>query len=138
MLEPLAPENERDPYPCQSPKTLPGIASLSPDKHPALPHPQLHQTQPCDISPETPYDTAIPLHYGSYEYTRSREYFTPQGAGNKSHRDSNDGPQISQAGGYLEACKWRATGRRKRARISIRKAQRQRSFLTLQTFPTAN
>src|SRR6202047_722285 len=87
MLEPLAPENERDPYPCQSPKTLPGIASLSPDKHPALPHPQLHQTQPCDISPETPYDTAIPLHYGSYEYTRSREYFTPQGAGNKSRRD---------------------------------------------------
>src|ERR1700720_1929397 len=89
MLEPLAPENERDPYPCQSPKTLPGIASLSPDKHPALPHPQLHQTQPCDISPETPYDTAIPLHYGSYEYTRSREYFTPQGAGNKSRRDSS-------------------------------------------------
>src|SRR4029077_15364688 len=87
MLESLAPENERDPYPCQSPKTLPGIASLSPDKHPALPHPQLHQTQPCDISPQTPYDTAIPLHYGSYEYTRSREYFTPQGAGNKSRRD---------------------------------------------------
>src|ERR1700756_2004314 len=88
MLVPFAPENERDPYPCQSPKTLLGIASLSPDKHPALPHPQLHQTQPCDISPETPYDTAIPLHYGSYEYTRSREHFTPQGAGNKSRRDS--------------------------------------------------
>ena len=87
MLEPIAPENERDPYPYQSPKTLSGSASLSPDKHPALPHPRLHQILPVDTSPETPCDTATPLHYGSYEYTRSREYFTPQGAGNKSRSE---------------------------------------------------
>ena len=54
---------------------------------PQTPHPQLHQTPPVDILPETPYDTATPLHYGSYGYTRSREYFTPQGAGNKPRRD---------------------------------------------------
>ena len=43
---------------------------------PALPHPRLHQILPVDTSPETPCDTATPLHYVSYEYTRSREYFT--------------------------------------------------------------
>ena len=68
-------------------QTLSDSASLFPDKRLEQPHSQLHQTRPVDISPETPCDTTIPLHYGSYECTRSRGYFTPQGAGNKSRSD---------------------------------------------------
>src|ERR1700732_748804 len=87
MSAPIAPENERGLCLPLSPKTLSDSASLSQDKHLERPYLRLHQTLPVDISPETPCDTTTPLHYDSYEYTRSREHFTPQGAGNKSRRD---------------------------------------------------
>src|SRR5580704_15123086 len=89
MSAPIAPENERGLCLSLSPKTLSDSVSLSQDKHLERPYLRLHQTLPVDISPETPCDTTTPLHYDSYEYTRSREHFTPQGAGNKSRRDSN-------------------------------------------------
>ena len=64
------------------------IAFLSPNKRLEQPNPRLHQTRPVDISPKTPCDTTTPLPYGSYECTRSREHFTPQGAGDNSRRDA--------------------------------------------------
>src|SRR6266567_6470138 len=88
MSAPIAPGNERDLYPPLSPRTLSDSASLSPDKRLEQPHLLLYQIWPVDISPETPGDTTILLHCGSYQRTRSREHFTPQGAGNKSRSDS--------------------------------------------------
>src|SRR5207248_888793 len=87
MSAPIAPRNERDLYPPLSPRTLSDSASLSPDKRLEQPHLLLYQIWPVDISPETPGDTTILLHCGSYERTHSREHFTPQGAGNKSRSD---------------------------------------------------
>src|SRR6266481_57360 len=96
MSAPIAPENERGLCLPLSPKTLSDSASLSQDKHLERPYLRLHQTLPVDISPETPCDTTTPLHYDSCEYTRSREHFTPQGAGNKSRRDLIQSVQFVQ------------------------------------------
>ena len=81
------PENEHDPYRCQSPKILSGIVSQYLYKLPSEHHPHDHQKRHADTSLETLNGISIPLHYGSYECIRSHIHFTPQAAGNTTPRD---------------------------------------------------
>lgn len=82
MKERFALKNEHDLHLFQSPEISTGNASPAQDTLLAVSYLLPHRTQRDDILLEISGDKAMLLRYVSYVYIRSREYFTPQGAGN--------------------------------------------------------